>query len=190
MSGSKLLDRLQAGDPGAFRELVDNHKAYVLNTCYRFVNNQEDAEDISQEVFVEVYNSISGFRADAKLSTWLYRIAVNKSLDYIRRKKRKKRFAKIIPLYGYEDDEEIGIPADNNPVLEFEDQERRKLLNEAVGKLPENQQVVINLSKYQRLSNKEIAAVMNISLSAVESLNHRAKINLRRYLHHYFEKNI
>ena len=87
----ELTARIRSGEPEAFKKLVDLYQVHVLNTCYRFVLNREDSEDIAQEVFVEVYRSMAKFEGKSKLSTWIYQIAVNKSLDFIRKERRKKR---------------------------------------------------------------------------------------------------
>jgi len=175
----------------SFKELVDLQHEKVLNTCFRFVNNREEAEDLAQDVFVEVYNSINSFRGDAKLSSWIYRIAVNKSLDFIRKKKRKKRFAFVLSLAGFGDEEkELQIHAPANPHTDLEQMERTQILNKAIDSLPENQKVAITLSKYEGFSNKEIAEIMGTSISAVDSLIHRAKNNLQKKLYKYFENHL
>jgi len=174
-----------------FRELVENLQEKVRNTCFRFVRNTEDADDITQEVFVQVYESMSNFRKESQLSTWVYRIAVNKSLDYIRKKKRKKRIGQLISIFKSGVDEEIiEIPSYGTPQQELENKERKQTLDWAISKLPDNQKTAIVLSKLQRFSNKEIVKIMELSLSSVESLIHRAKKNLKKYLYDYYEKNI
>jgi len=103
-----------------FKSLVESYQEKVRNTCFRFVNNREDAEDVAQEVFIQVFELLAHFRQEAQISTWIYRIAVNKSLDFIRKKKRKKRFAQIISLFGFgEEKGEIILPANNNPYREL-----------------------------------------------------------------------
>jgi len=176
-----------------FEEIVKTHQEKVRNTCFRFVKNVEDADDIAQEVFIQAYESLSHFRNDAELSTWIYRIAVNKSLDFLRWKKRKKRFGQLISIFGFSDDNEnseIPIPANENPSKELENNERKKILDWALDQLPENQKAAITLSKYEGFNNKEISEILNLSLSAVESLIHRAKKNLHKQLNNYFEKRI
>lgn len=176
-----------------FETIVKNHQEKVRNTCFRYVNNSEDANDIAQEVFVKVYESLDTFREEAQLSTWIYRIAVNKSLDFLRSKNRKKRITKLTSIFQkFNDDEEmvIEIPVLENPQQVMEDNERKEVLNWAISKLPENQKTAIILSKYEGFSNKEITEIMNISLSAVESLVHRAKKNLHKQLSSYFEKHL
>ncbi len=172
-----------------FKSIVETHQEKVRNTCFRFLKNPEDADDVAQEVFIQVYESLEHFSEDAELSTWIYRIAVNKSLDFIRKKKRKKRLAQLTSLFGFnEEKEEIVIPADGNPQQDLEDKERKQILDSAIDELPENQKTVITLSKIEGFSNKEIAKIMELSLSAVEALMHRAKKNLHKLLYDHFEK--
>lgn len=174
-----------------FELLVKSHQEKVRNTCFRYVNNVEDADDIAQEVFVQVYESLSNFREESQLSTWIYRIAVNKSLDFLRMKKRKKRFGIITSLFGFsEDNEEEVLPSESNPLQELEDNERNQVLNNAIELLPENQRTAIVLSKLDGFSNKEIAKIMDVSVSALEALIHRAKKNLQKHLTNYFEKQL
>ncbi len=191
MQDKNLLENLRNGDASAFRNLVDSYQEKVRNTCYRFVRNVEDADDVAQEVFIQVYESLAHFREDAELSTWIYRIAVNKSLDFIRKRKRKKRFTQLTSLFGFnEENEEIVLSNNSNPGQDMEEKERKQILDSAINQLPENQKTVITLSKYEGFSNKEIAAIMELSLSSVEALMHRAKKNLHKLLYNYFEKKL
>ena len=172
-----------------FESIVRKHQEKVRNTCFRFVKNAEDAEDVAQEVFLQVYESMSHFRGEAELSSWIYRIAVNKSLDFIRLKTRKKRFAKLTSLFGFgEKDEVLDIPVPENPHNELEGKERKQILDWAVNTLPERQKTAITLSRYEGFSNKEVADIMDMSVSAIESLIHRAKKSLHKELHVYYEK--
>lgn len=177
--------------PADFRSIVENHQEKVRNTCFRFVKNPQDADDLAQDVFVQVYESLAHFRNEAELSTWIYRIAANKSLDFLRRQKRKKRFARLTSLFGLSDlKEEIVVPTEGDPQQDMEQAERRQVLEAALEHLPENQRTVITLSKYEGFRNKEIAGIMELSVSAVEALMHRAKKNLHKTLYHYYEKNL
>lgn len=173
-----------------FQSLVENLQEKVRNTCFRYVNNVEDADDIAQEVFIQVFESMSQFREEAQLSTWVYRIAVNKSLDFLRSRKREKRFGQLISLFksNGEDEEIIEIPSYETPAQELEDKERKGILDWAISKLPENQRTAIILSKYEGFSNKEIVKIMDLSLSSVEALIFRAKKNLKKQLKYYYEK--
>ena len=191
MSEENLISTLKKGDIKSFRILMDEHQRKVLNTCYRFLNNKEDAEDLTQEVFLEVYKSISSFREESKISTWIYRIAVTKSLDFIRKKKRKKRYAVLKRIFS-DDALTVEIPDNTNlnPGRRTEEQDRIRILNEALESLPQNQRAAFTLSKYDELSYKEIADILNTTISSVESLIHRAKNNLKKKLYHYYQKKI
>ncbi len=191
MSETEFIDRIKSGDEDAYRKLVDEYQKFVLNTCFRFVQIKEIAEDITQEVFIEVFKSVEKFRGDSKLSTWIYRITVTRSLDYLKMMKRKKRFAKLKSLFVEEGEVTEGIPGnDGNPGQQFEDSDRMKILNWALESLAENQRVAFTLSKYEEMGYKEIAEILGTTVSAVESLIHRAKTNLKKKLYKYYEKNI
>ncbi|MEJ7674776.1 MAG: sigma-70 family RNA polymerase sigma factor [Chitinophagaceae bacterium] len=89
MTEWELIEQLKLKNNGAFKIIVDTWQNLVYNTVLGFVQNEEDAEDVSQEVFIQVYESIKNFKGDSKFSTWIYRISVSKSLDHLRKKKRK-----------------------------------------------------------------------------------------------------
>ncbi|MFM2191399.1 MAG: hypothetical protein RLZZ118_356 [Bacteroidota bacterium] len=174
MLESELIAGLQIKSRDAFDFLMKQYSLQVINTCYKFILNKEDAEDIAQDVFVEVYLSIHSFRGDAKLSTWIYRIAVTKCLDEIKKRNRKKHiitFAKKIHL------SEVAnwlIGADN-PEHNLHAKDKRNEIFVLLNTLPDNQRVAYTLRKIEGYSNIEIAEIMNISISSVESLNFRAK---------------
>ncbi len=189
MDELELLKKLQSGGEDAFKYLVDTYQEKVLNTCYRFLNNREDAEDVAQEVFITVFRSVGDFRGDSKISSWIYRVAVTRSLDAYRKKNRKKRLARIQRIFGaIEEDDELQIPDDQNPSQELEDKERAAILQNALNKLPENQRAAITLNKFEGFSHKEIAEILGTSVSSVESLIHRGKKNLFKRLYKYYDK--
>lgn len=181
-----LIEKILEGDQHAFKELVEKYQIMVINTCTGFLHNVPDAEDIAQEVFIEVFSSIRKFRREAKLSTWLYRIAVNKSLNFIRSKKRRQWIQNIEEVF-LKNKQDISQPiVDQNPENEMETKEDAKILHQTINSLTENQRIAFVLNKYDDLSYSEIAEVMSLSLSSVESLIHRAKINLQKKLiRHY-----
>jgi len=159
----------------------------VYNTAIGILQNTEDAEDVAQEVFVQVYESIKSFKAESKFSTWLYRITVSKALDHLRRKKRKKRFAYVQSLFGANSETIIEKPDFNHPGIKLDNKERAALLFKAIGQLPENQKIAFTLHKLEGLSYQEISEVMKTSVSSVESLMHRAKNNLKKWLTRHYE---
>ncbi len=190
----ELLKNLIQGDPGAFETLITEYQDKVVNTCARFVYNRQDAEDVAQDVFVEVFQSVRKFRGQSRLSTWIYRISVTKSLDFIRKKTRKKRLGKVKRMFGLSTDEEPASidPADPSPSPQaaLETQEQSEILKKAIGDLPENQRIALILTTYEQLSQSNVSLVMGNTVSAVESLVHRAKKNLRLSLQTYYEKNL
>ena len=147
----------------------------------------EDAEDISQEVFLEVFRSISRYKKNASLSTWIYRITVNKSLDHLRRQKRRNIFNQVKSFIQVSHDG-TNVISKEQPTLDTrnEDNEKRQILDMAVNSLPENQKIAFILNKYEEMAYKDIAEIMDLSVSSVESLLHRAKLNLQKKLVNYF----
>lgn len=184
-----LVERLKQGEEAAFKTIVDTWQDMVFNTALGIVQNAEDAEDISQEVFVQVYQSVSSFKGDSKFSTWLYRIAITKSLDHERRKKRKKRFAFVKSLFGEESEVIIHPPDFNHPGVVMDKKENAAALFQAINTLPENQRIAFSLHKVEGLSYQEVSEVMNTTVSSVESLMHRAKNNLKKNLEDYYNEN-
>jgi RNA polymerase sigma factor (sigma-70 family) len=185
----ELIQQLRAGDEQAFKTLVANYQDLVYNTALGIVQNSADAEDVAQEVFIQVFRSIDQFKGDARLSTWIYRITTTKGLDHIRSRKRKKRFAFITSLFG-PNDELVHEPVDfQHPGVTLDRKEQAALLFQMISQLPENQKVAFTLHKTEELSYQEIADVMQLSVSAVESLLFRARQNLRKLLEKYYQHN-
>ncbi len=184
---NELITNLKQGSETAFRDIVNIYKSKVVNTCFGFVNNSADADDLAQEVFVEVFQSIHQFNQESSLSTWIYRISVNKSLDHLRKINRKKRWAQLIRLTTQSNEiNDSLVMYEQTPESTFEDKERLKIVLHAIGKLPQNQKTAFTLHKYEDLSYKEISEIMHTSVSSVESLIHRAKKNLKKMLTHYY----
>jgi RNA polymerase sigma-70 factor (ECF subfamily) len=178
MNEKDLLYRLKSGNREAFAELVSDYQKQVINICYRFLLNREDAEDVSQEVFIEAWHSIKNFRGESKLGTWIYRIAATRSLDEIKRQKRKKRISSIGKTLHLEQITNL-ISGKERPDHMLEEKEGLNLLLDALNKLPDNQRIALTLSKIEGHNNQEIADIMQTTLTAVESLIYRAKQNLK-----------
>ncbi len=188
MNQPELIVQLQQGDEQAFKRLVDEWQDMVYNTAVSIVQNEDDADDITQDVFIQVYQSVSSFKGESKFSTWLYRIAISKSLDHVKKKKRKKRFGFVQSLFGTAQEEEIHPEEFNHPGVLMENRERAAELFKAMEQLPDNQRIAFTLHKLEAQKHQDIAAIMNISLTAVESLIARAKGNLRKILNAYYTK--
>jgi RNA polymerase sigma factor (sigma-70 family) len=185
-----LIVRIRKGDPSAFHDLVEHFRDRVYNTSLGLLQQTEDAEDITQEVFIEIYKSVSGFRGQSKLSTWIYRITVQKSLEFLRWKTRKKRYGVLLHLFGKEEEHlQHDLVHFLHPGVLLENKERASILFLAISKLPANQRTAFTLHKVEGLGYAEISGIMKTSLSSVESLLFRAKQNLRKLLAEYYEKN-
>lgn len=188
-----ILQITQYNDHNAFALLVDKYQKMVVNTCRGFVTNYADAEDLAQEVFIELYESLPEFRHESKLSTWIYRIAVNKSLNQVRKKKREtifSSFASVFESSEQQKKESTHPDSTDEADKQLNTRELHRTIKEAINKLPKNQKIAFILNKYQDLSYKEVAEVMDISLSSVESLIFRAKANLQKLLSDFYKKNI
>lgn len=189
MTENEFITELKNQSQKAYGKLLGDFQQKVFSTCISFVPNKEDAEDIAQDVFVEVFNSINKFKGDSKLSTWIYRITTNKCLEFIRKRSAKKRFAFLQSITGNE------LPLDkstyfteiNHPGIILENKEKSETLFRAINKLPESQRVMFTLSKIDGLSYKEISEITGNSLSSVESVLFRSKKNLQDILKNYYK---
>lgn len=190
MEESRLIKEIQDGNQNAFRLLVEKHQQKVVNTCFGIVHSRADAEDLAQDVFLEVFRTAGNFRGDAKISTWMYRIATNRSLNFIRNKNRKGFFQSIEEAFtgGRNRNNEISDSGSDQPDGNITDQQRSALLYKTIDKLPEKQRVAFTLNKYEELTYQQIAEIMDISLASVESLIHRAKKNLQDQLYECYKK--
>ncbi len=189
MNQDSFIHKLKSGDNNSFCELVTQFKDRVYNTCLGLLQNIEDAEDTTQEVFIEIHQSIYQFKAESKLSTWVYRIAVTKSLELKRKKKSKKRFAVIESLWNNTSIETKDKSDFYHPGISLENKERAAILFKAIDKLPINQKTAFIMHKTEELSYAEVADIMELSISSVESLMFRAKQNLQKLLSDYYYKN-
>jgi RNA polymerase sigma-70 factor, ECF subfamily len=188
---AELILQLKQGNQGAFRKLVDSFQSRVMQISYRFVLNREDAEDIAQEVFIEVFRSVVFFRGEAKLSSWIYRITVSKSLDFIRKRKREKRMGYLLDIFGNKPEVENRVASGSpEPQQILEQKERIRILGQALDSLPENQRIAYTLNKMEGISNREIAEIMGATLTATDTFIYRARINLEKKLYRYYHKNL
>lgn len=180
------IEALKQGDERAFHTLLDAFSEKVYNLCLSILQNQEDAEDCTQEIFTTVFLSVNQFKGNSKLSTWIYRIGVNKCQELIRKRSRKKRFGFITTLEKVENSSQTPF---YHPGIELENKERAAFLFEAIHRLPENQRIAFTLHKIEGFSYEDVSNTMNVSLSSVESLIYRARQNLKQLLGDFYEKN-
>jgi RNA polymerase sigma-70 factor (ECF subfamily) len=189
MTEQELIKGVISRERAAIAALVEIYQAQVIKTAYYFLGNMQDAEDLAQDVFLEVLNSVDKFRQTSALSTWIYRVTVNRSLNMLKKKKRMMLFQQVGSFIGMEKPSRGNLPVHSRGEdTPLETEENRKLLEVTIDALPENQRTAFILSKYEELSYKEIAEVMGLSLGSVESLIHRAKLNLQKCLASHFSE--
>ena len=170
-----------------FRKIYDQYKKLVYNVALHYLQNIEDAEEITQDVFVQLHHSLSQFKENSEFKTWIYRITINKCLDFIKHKNSKKRLF----IFGKKTENEFEIQNISNfehPGILLENRENAEILFGVINELSENQKTAFILSKIDGLSNPEISAIMSVSISSVESLIFRAKASLKEKLSKKFEE--
>ncbi|MEI7500264.1 MAG: RNA polymerase sigma factor [Bacteroidota bacterium] len=183
MTDPELIQGTLRRDRNALQYLVNQYQKQVIKTAFYFLGNMEDAEDLSQEIFLDIIHSMKSFKRSSSLSTWIYRITVNKSLNQVKKNQRKGIVIRLESMFRHTF--EVGQRQDAEPSVtsnDYEEKEKRELLHSAINRLPENQRIAFVLNKFEEQQYKQIAEIMNIGLPAVESLIHRAKLNLQRHL--------
>ena len=181
MEEKSLIKNLKAKNEEAFKILVEKYKDLVYSTIIPIIQNIDDADDLTQEVFIQIYKSIKNFKEKSSLSTWIYKISISKAYEHLRYKKRKKRFSILVNIFR-EDDSLIDIPDFHHPGIQLEQKENAKILFDAIEKLPDNQKNIYILKNIQGLSYKKISDIMEKSVASVESILFRAKNNLKNIL--------
>jgi len=178
------LEKIAGGDHQAFRQLYEHYAPAIYRLCLRFLNNQGEAEDAVQDIFVKIYHSLAGFEGRSELATWIYRISVNHCLNL----KRKRRLASFLSLEFLYARNPSPVDSTPDPQQTLEKDESENLVRQAIQKLPSRQRLALILSRYEGKSYQEIAEVMACSVAAVESCLHHAKKNLAAALKKYLEK--
>jgi RNA polymerase sigma-70 factor (ECF subfamily) len=165
----ELLRAIAGGDHLAFKGLVERYQSRLFNFLYRYLREREAAEDLTQEVFLKVYQAAPRFEPRAKVKTWIFTIAYNLAVNELRRRQRRGFFR----LFAHEDREIEASKAENQLHLE-------ETMTEALGLLPANQRAALLLRVRDELSYQEIAEILGVSRASVESLLFRARERLRR----------
>ena len=184
MTDSEVIELILRGHSEKYRILVEKYQGMVFRTSMGFLHNRDDADDLTQEVFIQAYQSLNGFKGQAAFSTWLYRITINASMNKARKSSKNLIINRIDSLFGRDKTAQIpfSLSENENPESILIRQEHADRVNKALDSLPEKQRTAVVLSKYDDLSQKEIAEIMNTTEGAVEALLQRAKNNLRERL--------
>jgi RNA polymerase sigma factor (sigma-70 family) len=170
---TEMIRDVAGGDEPAFEELVAKYEDSVYNTIYRFTNDRDEAADIAQEVFVKVWRFAGSFGGRSKFSTWLYRIVVNECLR--RRKARRNTGERLEEM-----DSESAISRESSEGLE--QVHRAEAVRKEIAMLPEKQRLALLLTRFEGKSYKDVAEILGVSVSAVESLLFRARAALKKRL--------
>lgn len=184
-----LVERVMAGDQAAFTELVKRYQGKVYQLALRLTGNQMDANDVIQDVFLSVYQKIHTFRGAAAFSSWLYRITANASFARLNQRKRAASVTidDVLPLVEGQEPRNSFSEWSQPPDKILFNKEARAALEKAIAALPEEFRTVVLLRDVENLSNQEVADILNLSVAAVKSRLHRARLALRRRLGEYLE---
>lgn len=161
----------------SLEQLYEAHATKVYNLALQYVQNSEDAQEITQDVFLTIHQQISAFRGEATLSTWIHRITINKSLDFLKAKKRKKRLGFFSVFTAANEPHHF-----DHPGVLMENKEETERIFSFINELPENQKTALILQKIEQKSTVEVAEIMELTPKAVESLLQRARMNLSKKL--------
>lgn len=187
LSDLALIEQVQQGSVAAFEELISRYESTVYNLALRFTRNQEDAEEVLQDVFLTIFTKLKGFEGKSAFSSWLYRVIVNSSFM----KLRKRRSSLIVPIDDQDDSGRNKLENEGSSEEPLDDQLQnrrlREVLSGAIDKLPDQYRAVFVLRDVEGLSNIEVGKVLDITVPAVKSRLHRARLMLRRKLHRMFE---
>ena len=184
MTDEKLIEKIAAKDTSAFEQLVNKYQTRLYNLVYQLTNASPDSPDIVQEIFIKVYEKVSSFKGKSSVYTWLYRLAVNTALDYLKKVKRKK----VVAVENIEKDflqrqDNAKTPFEKLRKKEVQDQVRR-----AISKLPDKYRTVIMLREIEGASYREISQILGRSIGTIESRLFRARVLLQEYLKDFMEE--
>lgn len=179
-----LVERFKQGDTAAFEEIVTRHQRSVLNLVYRFTGDASRAEDLAQEVFVRLYRALGGFEAKARFFTYLYKITLNLCLKDREREQRRRAQSLDTPSDDTHRAREVEDPTGSAEDI-AQRHDTARIVREAVQSLPDEQRTAVILHRFHGLSYEELAEVLEISLPAVKSRLHRAKLALKDRLSAY-----
>lgn len=179
MSRNIFIEQLQRGDKEALGVFVNENQNLIYRTCLAYVQNEHDAADLTQNVFLKALEKLEQYKGDSKISTWLTRIAINLSINFLRDNKKR---------LSHSDIDEVSIP-DNSKNIE-ETKQTKKAVRNAIFSLPEKQRKIFILHFYLELSYKEISEITDMSISSIESLLFRARKKLKDNLQTFYKENI
>jgi RNA polymerase sigma-70 factor (ECF subfamily) len=185
-----LLVRARRGDLSAYDELVRRHQQRIYATLYHMTANHEDANDLAQEAFIKAYSALKTFKGGSSFYTWVYRIAVNKTLNFLKSRKRKGISISLndLDIHAEHDPDLVAFVSDKTPQRDAQLSELQKKLNEAMLKLSEQHRLVVTLHDVQGMSHDEIAEIMDCNVGTVRSRLFYARQQLQGLLKSYLDE--
>jgi len=185
LNEKELISRLKLAEEAAFKVLIETYQDRVYYSVLNILQNANEAEDAAQETFIQVFESIASFKEASSLATWIYKIAVRKALEKIRKQKNRQRIQSIIPWW-MPSEEKSNEAVYLNPGISKENKEKATIIYKAISELPNNQRIAFNLIRVQGMKHNEASVIMQLSIKAIESLLSRARENLKNKLKNYY----
>lgn len=184
-----LVRRAQAGDLEAYDQLVRRHQERVYSTVYHMTSNHEDAADLTQDAFIKAYNALRGFKGDCAFFTWIYRIAVNRTLNFLKQRRNRTPNLSLndLDFNAEHDPDVVALVSEQTPRRQVDLGELQEKLNAAMQKLSEVHRMVVVLHDIQGLPHEEIAAIMDCNPGTVRSRLFYARQQLQAYLSDYLK---
>lgn len=183
-----LVKSAQQGDLSAYDELVQRYQERIYATIYHMTANHEDANDLAQEAFIKAFRALESFKGDSSFFTWVYRIAVNKTINFLKqRKKRQQMSLDDLDFNAEHDPDLVALISEKTPRRELNLTELQGRLNEALQKLSETHRLVVTLHDIQGLSHEEISKIMDCNTGTVRSRLFYARQQLQAYLSDYLK---
>jgi RNA polymerase sigma-70 factor (ECF subfamily) len=183
-----LVKRSRQGDLGAYDELVRRYQERIYSTIYHMTANHEDANDLAQEAFIKAYQALKSFKGGSSFYTWVYRIAVNKTINFLKQRKNRAQMSLDDLDFNAEHDPDlVALISEKTPRREVNLAELHEKLNEAMQKLSEAHRLVVTLHDVQGLSHEEIAEIMDCNIGTVRSRLFYARQQLQAYLSDYLK---
>lgn len=184
----KLVKRAKAGDIGAYDELVRLYQERIYATIYHMTSNHEDANDLAQETFIKAYQALKSFKGDSSFFTWAYRIAVNKTINFLKQRKNRTHMSlNDLDLNAEHNPDLVALISDKTPRREVNLAELQEKLNAAMQKLSDVHRLVVTLHDVQDLSHEEIGKIMDCNTGTVRSRLFYARQQLQAYLSDYLK---
>lgn len=183
-----MVRRAQKGDMGAYDELVRRYQERIYATIYHMTSNHEDANDLAQEAFIKAYQALKSFKGDSSFFTWVYRIAVNKTINFLKQRKNKTHMSlNDLDFNAEHDPDLVSLISDKTPRRDVNLSELQEKLNDAMQKLSEVHRLVVTLHDIQGLSHEEIGKIMDCNTGTVRSRLFYARQQLQAYLTDYLK---